>query len=46
MFSLLNRSAAPADLLSSKLYDSGNFYPTFYTNNSSFLIPCKRFLSI
>ncbi len=29
MFSLFNRPAAPADLLTSKLYDQDSFYPAF-----------------
>jgi hypothetical protein len=29
MFSLLNRPTAPADLLNSKLYGQGTFYPAF-----------------
>ena len=29
MFSLFNRSTAPTDLLTSKLYDQGSFYPAF-----------------
>ncbi|MGD8373404.1 MAG: phospholipase D-like domain-containing protein [Candidatus Woesebacteria bacterium] len=35
MFRLFNRSAAPADLLSSKLYDQDTFYPAFMKDLAS-----------
>lgn len=44
MLSLFNRSAAPADLLSSKLYNQDNFYPAFLKDlancHSEVIIEC------
>ena len=44
MFSLLNRQAAPTDLLKSKLYDQDTFYPAFLKDlancHSEVIIEC------
>lgn len=44
MFRLFNRSAAPTDLLTSKLYDQDGFYPTFLKDlakcHSEVIIEC------
>lgn len=44
MLSLFNRPAAPADLLSSKLYDQDSFYPAFLKDlakcHSEVIIEC------
>jgi len=44
MFRLFNRSAAPTDLLSSKLYDQDSFYPAFLKDlakcHSEVIIEC------